>query len=140
MSEREPAKGRDRRRFIRTDASFSILYKIKAPFEVVIEVGKNEIDSIAEDIGEGGIALISNHELPVKTQVSMTFKIFNEAAIREADSYRSFEVAGEVRYTVPWSKEGSRLGVRFMNISEPEREFIAHYVKTNSLRLDSSQP
>ena len=129
-------EGKDRRKNPRADAAFSVVYKVKSPFEVILEVGRNEFDSIAEDIAIGGIAVISNEVIPPKTIVGLSFKMFNEKATIKADGYRSFELTAETRYLVPWSKEGSRIGLQFMDATPEDVRFIAAYILDNALRED----
>ena len=80
---------------------------------------------------------MANYDIPIGTLAGLKFRILNDAAFTKENSSRSFELDGEVRYSALTREKAHRLGIRFVNITEPERQFIAHYVKTQALSRSS---
>ncbi|MFH0838872.1 MAG: PilZ domain-containing protein [Candidatus Omnitrophota bacterium] len=121
--------GKEKRRFERINVSFIITYKVDLPLTVRIKVGDKWFDSVALDLSEGGMAMLINHEFPVKTLVTVKFILVNDKAILRIDRYRSMEVEAEVCYSVLVQGRSYRTGLCFVSITEEERTFIAHFVK-----------
>jgi c-di-GMP-binding flagellar brake protein YcgR len=98
-------------------------------------VGEKKETAIALDISEGGMGLLINYDIPVSAIVMLKFAMINVAAPRIEDQYRSMELEGEVRYSFYIEeKYAYRVGISFVNISNDERKFIAHFVETISSR------
>ena len=134
MAETPVPQGRDRRESERIVSEFTLLFSVKAPFEVRVQFGEKEVDAVAQDIGEGGLALITNGVIPIGTRIQLKFKIFNDAAYTEDESFRSFDLQGDVRYSKITKETDYRLGIQFVDIVPAERTFISNYIKSNKLR------
>ncbi len=121
--------GTDKRKFKRTEASFSVMYRVQSPSNVNSEIKIKEVEAIAHDLSEGGLALWTDYEIPVGAVMKLQFKIYNEEAITENYRSRNFGLLAESRYSFR-AKDGTyRIGLRFMNLSEADQDFIAQYVK-----------
>jgi c-di-GMP-binding flagellar brake protein YcgR len=94
-----------------------------------MQVGDKEIDALAMDISGGGMALLTNYEIPVATIVTVKFIIVNDRAIIAAKRSRSIEVQGEVRYCSLTNQKAYRLGVRFIDLTDDDRRFIDEFIK-----------
>jgi hypothetical protein len=135
MNDRQSQSGAERRKFKRAPVSFTVLYRVKAPFAVRIQLGNRECDAIAQDIGEGGIGLVTNYEIAVGAVVDLKFNIYYERQIAGEENYRAFELDGDVRYCRTLPKEaGYRLGICFMNNATDDRNFISNYIKSQGLK------
>lgn len=135
MSEKQDSRRDDRRVFKRMATSLLLMFRVKSPFEVHLQMRGQEADAVAQDISEGGLGMFTNYEIPAGARVSMKFRISNDAALLEKDSYRAFELEGDVRYTIMVRKEMDyRLGIQFLSASEADRNFITNYIKTNQLK------
>ncbi|MFH0838874.1 MAG: PilZ domain-containing protein [Candidatus Omnitrophota bacterium] len=121
--------GKERRQFERIEVSFIVVYKVNTPLVVRIKVGDKWFDGIALDLSEGGMAILTNHELPSKTLVTVKFILINDRAISSAYKYRAMETEAEVCYARLTKGRGYRIGIRFTNAGEEERTFIARFVK-----------
>ena len=130
-------QGRDRRVYKRIPASFSLMFSVKAPFEVRILFGGKNIDAIAQDISEGGVGMLTNGVIPIGARVSVTFKIFDKSESVSEGHYKVFELFGDVRYSRAQDTD-CRLGVQFVDVSEDERKFLANYVQSNDLKPSES--
>jgi c-di-GMP-binding flagellar brake protein YcgR len=130
----QPDKSKkEKREFERFPVSFTVLYTVKAPFPVRIRIGNSDCAAMAQDIGEGGMALSANLEIPFDTLLSINFIIINDAAFSKEDHAHNFELDAQVRYCVLVKESTYRLGVSFLNILPSERSYIANYIRINSL-------
>ncbi len=120
---------RDKRRFKRIPDSFFILYRVKFPFTVHIRIGAKECNAVATDISEEGIGLLTNYDIPANSLLHLQFNILNNSATLKEEEFHAFDLEGEVRYVLTGS-EGFRLGIHFMKIENPDRDFIARYIET----------
>ena len=139
MTDRQEPQGKDRRIFKRIYASFGLMFNVRSPFEVRVQFGEKDVDAIAVDIGEGGIGMLTNGVIPIGTRVELKFKIFNDSVHELEGSYRSFELQGDVRYSVVTKESDYRLGVQFGSVTEEERKFLIDYVRANNLRPTESE-
>ena len=110
-----------------------MLYAVRTPFLVRIRIGNSDCSAIAHDIGEGGMALLTNFEIPVDSLLSLKFTIINDAVFSKEDRTYNFELDAQVRHCVLVQKTNYRLDVNFINISPSERAYIANYIKINAL-------
>lgn len=129
----EQVKAPERRQFRRVAVSFLVIYKVNTPLIVRMEIGDKLIDAVALDLSVGGIAVLTNYDLPQTASVSVRFTILNETALRSQDRYRSIQVEGDVRYSVLTKDKAFRVGVRFFGLSQEEKSFIADFVRLTSL-------
>ena len=140
MGERQVDKNqwKERRQFKRVNISFTVMYEINSPLAVGMVLEGERKAAIAFDISEAGMGVLINYDLPISTIVTLKFAIVDLAASRIEDQYRSMELEGEVRYSLyVKEKYAYRVGIRFINISNKERKFIAKFVKAVSLKNDS---
>lgn len=122
--------GRERRQFKRVRVTFIVIYRVDAPVSVRMMVGNKEVHAIMQDLSEGGIALLTSQRIPVSSALSIEFILFNDTAVSDEDRVRPMYMDGEVRYClVEKEKETYRLGIRFSNLVEADRNAIADFVK-----------
>lgn len=121
----------------RAPTPVTVLYTVRAPFEVRIRIGNSDCSAIAQDIGEGGMGLLMNRDLPVDSLLALKFTILNDLAFKTEEHRRTFELDAQVRNCLLIEKTDYRLGVRFISISESDRAFIISYVKSNALTPNS---
>jgi hypothetical protein len=126
--------GRDeKRQHKRVSVSFAMLYKVKLPIAVRMFTGGRERPAVALDIGEGGLALLTNFEIPVDSLLAVKFTITNDAILNSPERTRSFELDSQVCYCTPAQNGSYRLGVSFVNIVSSESLFISNYISANGL-------
>ena len=118
----------ERRGFQRTRIKFLVLYKVNEPLNVRLQIGDRLINAIAVDLGAGGMAVLSNFAVPVDTIVNLQFTLVNEEEAKDEDRCRTIDIRGEVRYNQPTKDKAYRLGIRFLDMSAGERNFIIKFV------------
>jgi hypothetical protein len=127
----------ERRKFKRIKVSFVVFYKVNYPLTVRMLVGNKEINAVALNLCEDGIAILTNYKIPAFTIVTVKFIIVNDTAVRNEDRFRSMKIEGEVCYNnILTAERDYRLGIHFIDISADERNFIAYFIKISSLGRD----
>lgn len=121
----QKAKGPDKRKFARADASFAIFYNVLSPFEERLNFGEKEKNAIANNLSEGGLSLYTDYPIPVGTTVAMKFRLWNQAGRGDEGSSRKCHVRGEARVCVRTGKKSYNVGISFVDLSREDRAFIA---------------
>jgi c-di-GMP-binding flagellar brake protein YcgR len=122
--------GQERRRFKRVEVNFTVLYRVNFPLEVRMRIGDREINALALDISEGGMAVLISEDIPLSSIATVKFIMLNENTISTENRTKSIVVQGEVRYHFWMEKEKEyRLGIKFTGLSEDDRNFITNFVK-----------
>jgi len=119
----------EKRKYKRVNVSFTVVYEVNSPLSVRMKVNNREVNAIALDLSEGGIAVLTSYDIPKSTQVKVKFIIFNEDALSTKERSRWIEVKGEVRYGCSTKENAFRVGICFMDISASDRAFIAEFVR-----------
>ena len=124
--------GAERRRFARLPVSFTVFYRVDAPAIIRIKIGDKEIIAIASDISEGGMAIVTDCEIPAVSVISIKFVMLNDKAFDSSKQRHSITVQAEVRYNSA-ERQGReyRMGVNFLDLSEEDRRFIHNFVSDN---------
>ena len=120
--------GAEKRKFKRASASFPVTYSIQSPFELRLQIGKQEVAGIADDLSQGGLSLLTNYDIPAGAVILIKFRLTSKSGPSHEERSRKFELEGEARHSSFSKENGYRIGIRFVNISESDRYFIAEYV------------
>lgn len=117
--------GVERRRAKRVRVSLSVIYRVNEPLTVRLLTANQEIKASILDLGEGGMAIMTDYDIPLQTVLIMRFTLF-KIDKDDVSFYGPVEITGEVRYN---TKEGgqSRLGVKFIKIEEDDKREIANF-------------
>lgn len=127
--------GIEKRRFTRVAVNFIVFYRVNLPLAVRIKIGDKEIETLAADISEGGMAIYTDYEIPPLTIVTVEFIMVNDFVISAQDRFRSIIVQGEVRYNVfIEEKKIFRFGLQFIDLSVDDRIFISNFVTASKYR------
>lgn len=123
--------GTERRRFRRIQVKFTVFYRVNFPLLVRMRVGDRDVNALALDISEGGMAILTDYDISSSSDITVKFTMLNDNAISAANRARSIVVQAEVCYNLLMKKEKAhRLGIRFVGLSEDDRNFIVNFVKT----------
>ena len=128
MSEESKRSGQENRRYQRVPAAFAVVYTVESPFELRLEIGKRDIDGIAHDLCLSGLSLMTNYQIPAGAVITVRFKLLDRAAVMDEDRAHKFELQGEARYSFFGKEKAYRVGIRFLNLSPADRDFIARCV------------
>ena len=117
----------DKREFKRQEVSFIVIYRVNTPLFVRMLVKDKEVEALALDLSEGGMAILTSYELAVSSIVTLKFIIFRELVLDTKRLSESVEVTGEVRYSIFTKEKAYRIGIRFTDISHENRNLIAYF-------------
>ncbi len=124
----------EKRRSKRLRANFTIFYQVDKPPTVVMNVGYGiEIESLMLDLSEGGMAILTNYDLPVNTVLLIKFILINRA-LQGDNRVIKLSMTGIVCYNQLCENEEHRLGIRFSEISEKDKQAIADFIRSYSLK------
>ena len=121
--------GPERRRAKRIRATFIVIYRVGSPLQVRLVVGNIDINAIMLNLSEGGMAILTNYDIPVSTALSMKFILINENAVLDKERVRPMQINAEVRYNIAGERDERRLGVCFTKISETDRHAIVNFMR-----------
>jgi c-di-GMP-binding flagellar brake protein YcgR len=113
--------GIERRRYKRVPVQFIVSYNVLQPQDAFLFFGDKDIDGATQDISEGGMALVTNRDIPELSLISLNFNLT-----------RPMKMQGEVRYNITLGPSNHRLGICFKDIRREDRSVIAKFVAENS--------
>ena len=127
----------ERRRHSRVKARFIVTYKLNKPLEITITINKRQIQALMADLSEGGMAIITEYEIPIATILLMNFTLINTLISDDSQRIKTMDLTGEVRYQMLLQRKERRLGISFIKISDEDKQAISKFVGLT--RRDPSQ-
>jgi c-di-GMP-binding flagellar brake protein YcgR len=119
--------GVEKRRHERLATNFLIVFKVREPWDVLKRIGNRELVAIMFDLSEGGMGILTNHDIPLATTLLSRFTLVNP--YMDGDSrVRTMEIIGDVSYNVPLPKGEHRLGVCFTQIAHEDRNALDGFI------------
>ncbi len=126
----EPLSDSDRRRHERLKVEFTLNYRVDTPLEVRMSIGwDSEVDALMVDLSEGGMAILTSCDIPVGSVLSINFTLINLTAIEDEERIKTLSIAGEVRSNFSVDNTDRRLGIKFVQINQKDKEAIAEFVR-----------
>jgi c-di-GMP-binding flagellar brake protein YcgR len=103
----------DRRRFQRLAMNLCVNYRVIKPVELRIKFGDEEVEAEMLDISSGGMAIMTEHNIPPLSVLHFKFSLFKiDKTSGSAVFYRPLEIRGQVRSNMRM-ETGHRLGICF---------------------------
>lgn len=104
--------GIERRANKRLRMNCTVTYRLNEPLAARFMVGSDNIQAEMLDISQGGMAIVTNYDIPVSTVLSMRFTLLK--VNKEIITFSGpMEITGEVKSNVPLSENQHRLGIGF---------------------------
>jgi c-di-GMP-binding flagellar brake protein YcgR len=126
----EPPYNKERRKWQRLKVDFTLNYRVDAPLEVRMSIGwDSEVDALMVDLSEGGMAILTNCDIPASSILSINFTLINLSAIEDDERIKTLSITGEVRSNIIIDKTERRLGIKFIQISQKDKEAIGNFVR-----------
>lgn len=120
--------GAERRRHKRVKVSFILNYSCGAGANSgMIPLGQ-QVDAMMLDLCEGGVAILTNQDLPLSSSLGMKFTLMNYKSFNKDDRTKIIEARGKVCYSNFLGRQGYRVGVAFTSISDSDRSAISEFV------------
>ncbi|MBU0503427.1 MAG: PilZ domain-containing protein [Candidatus Omnitrophica bacterium] len=117
----------ERRRHKRVPVNFILRYRIQKPLEVVIRIGNMEVNAVMIDLSEGGMAIITDYDIPSGTELTLKFTLVNTYTQDQSQRNKVVEALGRVAYIMPMYKD-NRLGISFTEISKHNVSTILEFI------------
>ncbi len=115
----------EKRRFLREQAAFQLVYSIKAPLSAINEFGSAEHNATASNLSEEGLRLFTDFELPIGAVLLLKFRLMKSTGALTEEHSRKMELEAEVRYSShAVVKAAFFVGIHFMHLSDSDRAFI----------------
>jgi hypothetical protein len=122
----------DRRRFQRLKLNLSVNYRVDEPWYVRLKFKDQEIEATALNLSEGGLAILTNYDIPVTSLLSLKFSLFKLDKTGEVCFYNPVEISGQVRSNMVCEKNQFRLGLCFVRQESSISGRIGAFVKLAS--------
>lgn len=121
--------GRERRLFPRLKSHIAVTYKVNEPLTAYMHLEGKEITAIALDLGEAGIAISTNYNIPFNSFLLIKFTIFKIGLDNRSAFYGPMLIRGDVRHSTLLEGNTHRIGICFTRIEESDKIEIANFVK-----------
>lgn len=105
--------GGDRRRFQRLCLNIIVRYKVDGPMQVRLRYGDKEYDATTLDVSEGGMAFLTNLDIPAMSMLLVRFTLTRIDRSGTISYLGPVEFSAQVRSNIPWD-QGHRLGISFV--------------------------
>ena len=122
----------DRRRFQRLALNLSVNYRVEDPWYVRLKIGDQEIEATALNVSEGGMALVTDHNVPVSTLLFITFSLFKADRHGEIVFFTPVVTDGKVRSNLSYDRESFRLGIAFVRTGPQASSSLQRFIKLAS--------
>ncbi len=120
--------GPDRRKYKRIRVNFMTVYKSEDPLEKIKISQDKEIYALMLDLGEAGMAVLTEYNIPVATLLDLKFVLPVRNRITNLNQPVSIVVKGKVRYSKAMGQDGFRIGILFTEIGAGDRSLIKDFV------------
>lgn len=125
-----PFLGKDKRNARRLRLRMAVVYQINKPLALRLQIGEKEIIATALDLSEGGIAILTDYNIPENTELMIKFTLFKVNETNHVNFYGPMEIIGQVRSNNAIENNMHRLGICFTNVSDRDKVEITNFVKT----------
>ncbi|MCX7926615.1 MAG: PilZ domain-containing protein [Candidatus Omnitrophica bacterium] len=121
--------GKEKRKHRRIKVNLSVIYRVARPTALRMSIGNHETRATMLDLSIGGIAVLTNYDIPQGTQLLIKFTLFS-VETEDVIFYGPMNISGEVRYNMPLGANEYRLGIYFKHIDKEDQEQIAQFIKS----------
>lgn len=127
--------GRNRRKLPRLNLRLAVIYQIHQPFSVRTRILDKEIVATVLDLNENGMAISTDYDLPLQTDLSIKLTLFKVHNNGEASCGEPIDIIGEVCSSSLIDMNLYRLGVSFIRIDEQDKKKIVDFLAVNRAKL-----
>jgi c-di-GMP-binding flagellar brake protein YcgR len=127
--------GRDRRKSQRLRVRLAVVYQINKPLNVRMQIGDKELIATTLDLSEGGIAISTNYDIPLQTDLLIKLTLFKVDNENKVTFYGPMEIIGEVRSNSLLENGEHRLGISFTSIEEKDLTELVKFLNAALIKL-----
>ncbi|MFA5099345.1 MAG: PilZ domain-containing protein [Candidatus Omnitrophota bacterium] len=121
----------ERRRFKRYKLTLNALYRIDTPVYVRMWFGDQEFEAATLDVSAGGIALLTNLDIPVSSTLIINLTLFRLDREGKVIYFSPGELLGEVRAKTAQDPKQFRLNICFVKPDSVVTEEITRFIASN---------
>jgi c-di-GMP-binding flagellar brake protein YcgR len=122
---------RERRLFKRLRVNLAIVFRVDKSSKMRMQIENKDIRATMIDLSQGGVSILTNHDISEGTILSMQFTLFKVDS-DDVSFYGPMDIVGEVRYHHILSNDEYRLGIVFKKIEKDDRGEIASFIGNSS--------
>ena len=105
-------QGEEKRSHKRLRMNCTVVYRLNEQASTRFIMSGQDIQAKMTDISQGGMALVTNYDIPLATELSMRFTLLK--VMREVVNFSgTMEIEGEVKSNIPCGENEHRLGIYF---------------------------
>ena len=113
----------------RINVRFTVTCELYNSPRVIMVVGGKSLYALMIDLSEIGMAIETKYNLPAKSVLFMKFTLINHF-VDDDNRFRTMDMVGEVRNSIPFEKKEYRIGILFTQIAEDDKKAIGEFVKS----------
>jgi c-di-GMP-binding flagellar brake protein YcgR len=126
MSEAASAR-RERRSFKRLRVNLAIVFRVDKISKMRMQVENKDIRATMIDLSEGGVSILTNHDISEGSILSMKFTLFKVDS-DDVSFYGPMDIVGEVKYHHVLANDEYRLGIVFKKVEKDDQGEIASFI------------
>jgi len=119
--------GQERRAFKRLRVNLAIVFRVDKTSKTRMQIENQEIRATMIDLSEGGLSILTNHDIPEGSLLTMKFTLFKVDS-EDVSFYGPMDIIGEVKYHHALSNNEYRLGIVFKKVDTQDRGEIANFI------------
>jgi c-di-GMP-binding flagellar brake protein YcgR len=117
----------ERRGFRRLRVNLAIVFRVDKTSKMRMQIENKEIRATMIDLSEGGVSILTNHDIPEGSVLSMKFTLFKVDS-DDVSFYGPMDIVGEVRYHHVLANDEYRLGILFKKIKTDDLGEISNFI------------
>jgi len=125
----------ERRNSERLKVNFSFFYQINKPWYVLLMISGEEVEAVALDLSEGGMAISTNYNIRAGAILSMKIMIYRQDKEENFKVYKTIKAQGKVCSNVLEDTNKYRVGINFTEIDEEWKKELIDFGKKKSKRF-----
>ncbi len=125
----------ERRDFKRLKVDFSFFYQINKPWYVLVLISGEEVEAVALDLSEGGMAFSTNCDIRAGTGLSMKIMIYKQDKENNFKVYKTIKARGKVCSNVLEDTNKHRIGINFTEIDQEGKKELIDFAQKKPKRF-----
>jgi hypothetical protein len=122
----------ERRSSERLKADFSFFCQINKPWLVRLLIKGEEIEAVALNLSEGGMAISTDYDIRVGTVLLMNIMIYKQDILDKFKIYKTIKVQGKVISNVLDDTKKHRIGIIFRGVNQEGKKELFDFAKSKT--------
>lgn len=118
---------KERRTARRLRVNLAVVFRVDKTSKTRMQIENKEIRATMIDLGEGGLSVLTNYNIPEGSVLSMRFTLF-KVDNEDVSFYGPMDITGAIKYSHSLSNNEYRLGIIFQKIDKNDLNEITAFV------------